>query len=240
MSASVLVLQHAAAESPGIIEEVLRARGVPIDVVHTQDGAPVPESIRGRLGLVVMGGPMGVYEQPCRPHLAAEIRLIRCALEAEIPTLGICLGSQLLAAALGAHVEPATREIGWYPVHLAEAAAKDPLWSGVESPFTPLHWHGDAFELPPGAIPLASSERTDCQAFAYRERAYGFLFHLEVTESMVRAMAGAFPDELASAGVDPEDLVSRAVLAIPAARTIANRVFGRWADLLAPKGHAVP
>ncbi|HEU5310226.1 MAG TPA: type 1 glutamine amidotransferase, partial [Candidatus Eisenbacteria bacterium] len=162
MSGSVLVLQHVAPETPGLIADVLRARGVSIEMVHTHAGEPVPESIAGQLGLVVMGGPMGVYEQAEHPHLAQEIRLIQTAIEGGLPILGVCLGSQLLAASLGARVAPGTKEIGWLPVELTEDAARDPLWQGIQSPFTPFHWHGDEFELPAGARPLACSKATAC------------------------------------------------------------------------------
>jgi GMP synthase (glutamine-hydrolysing) len=232
MSASVLVIQHAAPETPGILGDVLRGRRIPIEVVHTHEGAAVPGSVAGRRGLVVMGGPMGVYEQSIHPHLGDEIRLIRAALDAEIPVFGVCLGSQLLAAALGARVAPATREIGWFPVELTGAAAGDSLWNGIETPFTPFHWHGDAFDLPPGAVHLARSERTPLQAFSFGGRAYGTLFHLEVQEPMVRAMAAAFDGELASSGVDRDVMIAGAGVAVRALRRTADTVFGRWADLL--------
>ena len=203
-----------------------------MEVVHTHAGEPVPGSVGGHRGLVVMGGPMGVYEEAAHPHLSEEIRLIRSALEAGIPILGVCLGSQLLAAALGASVRPGVREIGWHPVDLSDSATSDPLWRRIESPFTPFHWHGDVFELPANSRRLAGSERTACQAFSYRERAYGFLFHLEVDEGMVRAMADAFAGELASAGVDRDQLLAEAARAVPAMRATAGTVFGRWADLL--------
>lgn len=232
MTGSVLVVQHVDPETPGILTEILEERGIAIDTIRTYRGERVPESASGRSGLVVMGGPMGVYEEPRYPHLGAEIRLLRSALEEGLPVLGICLGSQLLAAALGARVAPGTREIGWFPVALSPEAASDRLWSGIESPFTPFHWHGDAFDLPSGCVALARSERTAFQAFAYREQAYGFLFHLEVTEPMVRAMTGAFPEELAAAGGDRDELLRGAAGALPAIREIATTVLGRWADRL--------
>jgi GMP synthase (glutamine-hydrolysing) len=232
MSASVLVLQHAAPEHPGAIGAALRARGVPVEVVHTHAGEEVPASIEGRQGLVVMGGPMGVYEEASYPHLTAEIRLIRAALESGIPVLGVCLGSQLLAASLGARVAPGNREIGWYPIELSEHAGRGPLWAGIESPLTPFHWHGDAFELPDGALPLARSERTACQAFSFGGRAHGFLFHLEVDARMVREMTEAFARELEDTGVDRDELLAQAARFLPALRETADVVFGRWADLL--------
>jgi GMP synthase (glutamine-hydrolysing) len=232
VSRPVLVLQHADPESPGILAETLRERGFRLHVVRTYRDEPVPDSASGWSGLVVMGGPMGVYEEARFPHLGAEIRLLRSALDEGLSILGVCLGSQLLAAALGARVAPGARELGWFPVALSPEATHDPLWSGVQSPFTPFHWHGDAFDLPDGCVPLARSERTACQAFTYREQAYGFLFHLEVTKPMVRAMTGAFPEELAMAGVDRDGLLREAARALPAIGGVATTVFGRWADRL--------
>jgi GMP synthase-like glutamine amidotransferase len=224
------VLQHVAPEGPGTIEVALRDRNISIDVVHIHTGEPVPGSVAPWKGLVVMGGPMGVYEEATYPHLRAEIRLIRAALREGLPILGVCLGSQLLAAALGARVAPGTREIGFYPVELSPEASRDPLWAGVASPFTPFHWHGDAFDVPPGCVGLARSERTACQAFSHGEHSYGLLFHLEVTEPMVRAMTDAFAGELASAGVDRDLLHGQAFRELPSTRGIAATVFGRWAD----------
>lgn len=101
---------------------------------------------------------MGVYEQDRYPFLSEEIRLIETALKQEKPLLGVCLGSQLLAAALGVKVTKGRKkEIGWHPVNLTDAATTDPLWGGVKSPFVAYHWHGDTFELPRAAVSLASS-----------------------------------------------------------------------------------
>ncbi|HET9251321.1 MAG TPA: type 1 glutamine amidotransferase [Candidatus Eisenbacteria bacterium] len=232
MNGSVLVLQHVAPETPGLIADALRARGVPFETVHTHAGDPVPRSASGLRGLVVMGGPMGVYEQETHPHLAEEIELIRSALASGLPILGVCLGSQLLAAALGARVTPGTKEIGWLPVELTEDAAQDALWRGVRSPITPFHWHGDAFELPAGARRLARSEVTSCQAFSYGDQAYGLLFHLEVSAAMVHAMARAFGHELEAAGVDGEAILCQTLRAVSDIRETAALVLGRWADLL--------
>lgn len=175
---------------------------------------------------------MGVYEQAANPHLTDEIRLIRTALDLGLPILGVCLGSQLLAATLGARVAPATKEIGWFPIELTEEAAQDPLWRGIRSPLTPFHWHGDAFELPEGARPLARSKATPCQAFSHGDRAYGFLFHLEVSAAMVHAMTRAFGRELEAAGVDREALLDQARRSVPEVRETGALVFSRWANLL--------
>ncbi len=181
------MLQHAAPEGPAAVGHALQRRGVGMKTIRIDQGAAVPRSMDGAAGLVVMGGPMGVYEADRYPHLPAELRLIEAALEAELPILGVCLGSQLLAAALGARVYPSGRkEIGWHEVRLRDAARKDPVWGGVDDRFVGFHWHGDIFDLPKGAAPLAGSALTKEQAFRAGDRAYGILFHLEVGESEIR------------------------------------------------------
>src|SRR4029453_12808101 len=130
------------------------------------------------------------------PHLRHELRLIETALRHNVPILGICLGSQLLAATLGARVYPGQqKEIGWYPITLKDNASQDRLWHEIDCRFTALHWHGDVFDLPPGAVSLASSALTEHQAFRYGDRAYGLLFHLEVTPSQLQEMVQTFQGE---------------------------------------------
>jgi GMP synthase (glutamine-hydrolysing) len=120
---------------------------------------------------------MGVYDAPRYPFLSAEMRLIEDALRRDKAVLGVCLGSQLLAAALGAQVvKGRQKEIGWHPVNLSPDAVSDPVWYQVAPSFMALHWHGDVFNLPAGAISLASSALTEYQAFRYGRSTYGFLF----------------------------------------------------------------
>jgi GMP synthase (glutamine-hydrolysing) len=227
-------LQHAQAETPGLIAEVLRAAGIGMRPVETFRPQPVPAALDDAAGLVVMGGPMGVYEQARYPFLADEMRLIEQALRADKPVLGVCLGSQLLAAVLGSPVNPGRRkEIGWHRVTLTPAAAADPLWVGVPSSFTGYHWHGDAFELPRGATGLAASELTACQAFRHGRSAYGLLFHLEVTESIIAAMVAAFADECVAAGVDGAEISRRMPQHLPPLQAIGRTVFARWAGMVA-------
>ena len=138
-----------------------------------------------------------------------------------------------MAAALGAPVtKGARKEIGWYPVRLAAAAAEDRLWSGAPREFMALHWHGDVFELPSGAIKLASSELTSHQAFRYGKFAYGLLFHLEMTAAMIEDLAAAFGDELREAGGEPSGLAAQSAIHCDKAEEIGASVFGRWARLV--------
>src|SRR5215470_14553938 len=220
-SREVLVLQHVACEPPALIADALRRCGLDVRIVRIDTGEPVPPTLAAARGLVVMGGPMGVYEVDRYPHLRDELRLIEDALQRDCPVLGICLGSQLLAAALGARVYPGGyKEIGSYPVTLTDAAATDALLRDAPRRFTALIWHGDVFDLPAGAVPLASSELTERQAFRYGADSYGLLFHLEVSAAQLEAMSAAFADEIAAAGVPAEALIDGAAMHLSSLQTI--------------------
>lgn len=228
----VIVLQHVACETLGIITEVLAERRVEARYVRTFAGETVPPTMDGATGLIVMGGPMGVYETDRFPHLEDEMRLIRHATDAGKPVLGVCLGSQLIAAALGARVYPGPqKEIGWYEIRLSEAGATDPLLVGVPSSFTGFVWHGDVFDLPKGATSLASTALTACQAFRYNANVYGILFHMEVTAAIIDGMLATFSDELSQARIDAAPIRDVASKLEPLQR-IGKSVFTRWADLL--------
>ena len=216
---TVCVLQHDMSEPPGAIVDALRAAGYTLEIVKTFEGGPVPVDPGGAGGLIAMGGPMSVYEE---------------ALGAGKPVLGVCLGSQLLAAVLGATVRRGKRkEIGWYPIRLSHAGCRDILFSDVESSFVAFHWHGDIFDLPRGCTGLASSEATPCQAFRHGTLAYGLLFHAEVTRPIVAAMIHSFAEELAESGVRGTDILRESETYLPSLGAVASAVFGKWAMLIA-------
>ncbi len=183
------ILQHAAWEGPGTIAEVMAARGIASRIYRMDRGAAAPGA-EEMDGLVVMGGPMGVYEAEWHPHLKAEVALLGRMVAARRPVLGVCLGAQLLAAALGATVErgPAL-EIGAGEAELTEAGRTDAVLGGdgVGATLPVVHWHQDTFALPAGAVRLASSAMYREQAFRYGERVYGLQFHLEVNDTLARA-----------------------------------------------------
>lgn len=233
---SVCVIQHVAAEPPGLIAEVLKSKGIALDYVRPFKGDMMPTRLDDYAGLVVMGGPMGVYEQDQFPFLRREIRLIQDAVSRQRPVLGVCLGSQLLAAALDAPVARGHRkEIGWHDVTLSRAAARDKLLHDLPEAFTAFHWHGDIFELPAKAASLAWSNLTEHQAFCFGESAYGFLFHLEVTEPLVKRMTRLFRGELIEAGVSGENVLKGVAKYLPHLQNIGCEVFNRWAALV--NGH---
>jgi GMP synthase-like glutamine amidotransferase len=226
----VLVLQHVAVEGPGRIAAALDRAGRATRIARLDLGEPVPVGPAGLEGLVVMGGPMGVGDADEHPHLRGEMDLLADCVDVGLPVLGICLGSQLLAAALGAEVRPAGGiELGWLPVQLLPAAADDPLLGPLPDPFPALHWHGDVLDLPPGAVPLARSERTAVQAFRVGRAAYGLLFHLEAEPAQVAAMAEAFPPDVVAAGLTPGALLGSAPEVVG---PLADALFDRWVALL--------
>lgn len=189
-------------------------------------------------GLIVMGGPMGVYEQDRYPFLKRELSFIRKAMEADKPVLGICLGSQLIAHALGARVYPnAKKEIGWYRVHLTSEGKKDPLMKGANAPWV-FQWHGDTFDLPRGARRLASSTLCKNQAFRYGDNVYALQYHLEVDGPMIREWLDQPGAEMELAAVDPgtrEKMTSALRLRLPALRPLAQRFFSGFADQVATR-----
>jgi GMP synthase-like glutamine amidotransferase len=197
MSKPVLYIQPVGCEGPALIEET-RPKNTLAQVCRPVIGHPIPKRAEDFAAIVALGGPMGVYETEQHPWMRNLIDLLRDAIAAGVPTLGICLGSQALAAAAGADVRPTGyQEIGWYPITLQPAAKVDPLMGGLPSPLEVFHWHGDRWELPEGAVLLASSEKCDHQAFRIGEKAYGFQFHMEITPETPPIWAEAYNDELA-------------------------------------------
>ncbi len=186
--ALVLVIQHVPYERLGTFETVFKKAGCLLRVLNAADPKAAWPSAQAIDGLVVMGGPQNVYEQVRYPFLTKEITLLRETLEAARPILGVCLGAQLLAAALGAKVvKNSQKEIGWYSLMREPDADGDPMFQLFGQTETVFQWHGDTFALPKGAVRLASSPLCQEQAFRYGDRAYGLQFHVEVTEAMIRA-----------------------------------------------------
>jgi len=196
---SVVVIQHVLHEGPGTFELPLKRAGCSLQTLKADDPRAAWPTLSTIQGLLVMGGPQSVYEHAMYPFLKKEIAFLREALERELPILGVCLGAQLLAAALGAKVtKNPQKEIGWYPLMRESAADDDPMMAPFGQTETVFQWHGDAFALPNGAVQLASSPLCDQQAFRYGARAWGLQFHVEVTESMIRAWIRANAQELST------------------------------------------
>jgi GMP synthase (glutamine-hydrolysing) len=224
----VLAFRHVPFESLGLIEPALESRGIGFDYADLyQAGATLPDTSRYD-GLIFLGGPMSANDP--LPHLRTEMGVIERAVTAGTPVLGVCLGAQLIAGALGARVyRNAQPEIGWFDIHLAKGAAGDPVFTGLQQPETVFHWHSDTFDLPAGAQLLARSDRTERQAFRFGRAVYGLQFHLEVTPQMI--VDWCVQDEncgdMRELGEPPDPQFNRARL-----NEAARLVFGQWCDLL--------
>ena len=182
---SVLAIRHVHFEGLGLLGDVLAEDGYQVDYVDAGvDDLAALDPLQADL-LVVLGGPIGAYEQYLYPFLNDELRILKARLAAGRPTLGICLGAQLMATALGARVYPAPRkEIGWAPLILTDAGRSSML-RHVDGGVPVLHWHGDTFDLPEGATLLASTKVCANQAFSWGPAALGLQFHLEVVLSEI-------------------------------------------------------
>jgi GMP synthase-like glutamine amidotransferase len=234
----LLVLQHIACEHPGVFSEVMEERGVEAVAVELDEGEPLPDW-RDYDAVLAMGGPMGAGDESEHPWLAAEKRLVGEVAAAGRPFLGVCLGVQLLAAALGARVYAAPEpEVGLLEVELTPEGRADPLFAGVAEPLVSLQWHGDTFDLPGAAVRLASSPLAPNQAFRAGDRAYGIQFHLEVTGEMARQWGEipAYRESLAATLGERDgaafiaDVDRRAAELHPPAR----RLFENWLELAKP------
>jgi GMP synthase (glutamine-hydrolysing) len=230
----VLTVEHVACEGPGLVAQALGAQDIELAVTRTYRGDAIPRDLDGASGLLVMGGPMGVYEADRYPHLRDELKLIERAMAAGAPVLGICLGSQLVARALGAEVRKGARkEIGWHTVALTQDALVDPLFKGLESSFVAFHWHGDVFDLPRTSTRLAGSDMTNVQGFRHGTQVYGLLFHMEVTREILEGMTKAGGDDLAEVGMPPNAILAGADEHLSSLSERAGRVFAGWADQVA-------
>jgi GMP synthase-like glutamine amidotransferase len=232
----VAIFRHFASEGPGHFATFLDRHAIPWRLFKVDAGDAVPQDPGAFSGLVFMGGPMSVNDD--LPWIPRALRLIRTAVERDVPVLGHCLGGQLIAKALGGRVgKNAVKEIGWGEVKVADTPLAR-AWFGERGDFLAFHWHGETFSLPPGAERLLSSAHCQNQAYVLGGRHLGMQCHVEMTADMVRVWcrdgAGEIAASAASPGVQSGDaMLEHLEQRTGALNAVADGVYGRWIEGLA-------
>jgi GMP synthase-like glutamine amidotransferase len=235
------VLQHVEFEGPAAVADWAAQRRCSLSLFHLYRDTTLP-SLSDFDMLTVMGGPMSANDEVRFGWLGPEIALVREAITAEKTVLGICLGAQIIAKALGARVYSGSgKEIGWFPVR---RTGSHPLVDGLPDTFTPFHWHGDTFDLPCDATLLAESKITKTQAFAVGQRVLGLQFHMEATEESVRALLKGAAHEIGHGVFEqPPAAILASLDQCAILRPLLDTVLGRLTGFAAeprPLGAIVP
>jgi GMP synthase (glutamine-hydrolysing) len=227
----VLVVQNAEREGLGLLAAPLAEAGVEARVVQAWAGEPVPRAPEGFDGVVVMGGPPSAYDLASGPWMADAMGLLR-ASHGRVPVLGVCLGAQLAAHALGGRARPgeAGPEVGFHELTWAPEAAHDPVLAGL--PARALQLHHDTFAPPPGAVTLASSRLYAQQAFRLGRATYGVQFHVDFGAAQLAAILEGERKDLEAAGVRVDDVLAEARRREPETQRAARRLAEGWARLL--------
>jgi GMP synthase (glutamine-hydrolysing) len=215
----------------GLLGRSVRARGLPIVSAHAWEHDLDGLRPGDFGGIAPLGGSMQAWDEDALPYLRRQREFLREAVEEGVPVLGICLGGQLLARALGADVRPAQRlEAGWLTIEATPEAAGDALLAHLSAPVGVYQWHTDVFDLPAGAIRLARSEQSENQAFRYGERAWGLQFHPEVDAPLFAGWMQNYPDAPARAGIDRAELEAAIAAGSP---EFTDALFGAFCSVCA-------
>ena len=231
----ILVFQHVPYEPLGTLDPLLKAAGFRIRYVNFGRSPESRPTLDKYAALIILGGPMNSDQIDTYPNLITEVEIIREAVSRNMSILGICLGAQLLAKALGGMVSRnETREIGWYDVDLTDDGVADPVLGLFANRQQVFQWHEDGISLPPGAVHLARSEASPVQAFRYGEHAYGFQFHLEVNESLISRWLSV-PDnqdmlDAERSSVDSQQIREQTSRSIADLENLSERTFSRWVE----------
>lgn len=243
----ILVFQHVPFEPLGTLDPLLKEAGFRIRYVNFGRDPQVRPSLDKYAALIVLGGPMNSDQIDTYPNLITEVEILREAVARDMSVLGICLGAQLLAKALGGSVRRnAVREIGWYDVELTDAGVADPVLTTFARRQRVFQWHEDGIELPAGTVHLASSPASNVQAFRYGEHAYGFQFHLEANGPLIDRWLAVEDHQavldMEQDNIDPEAIRQQTTESIDAMQDLSRQTFSRWVERfeLAPRRRRLP
>lgn len=236
----LLVLEHSVSDTLGTLRDVLLGNAHALRICRLHRGERLPEDLDDIDGIIALGGPGSAND--ASPTTRRELELIRTAHAMGLPLLGICLGSQLFAKALGGEVAPmaAGPEVGWHSVRLNAIGREDPLFAGIAWESMQFHWHHEEVTtLPTSARLLASSAACRVQAWVLGLRTYGIQFHPELDESTVHRMIREGAHDLSGARIDggridPNTLVAGTHTHLPTMQRLAQRIFEQWALFVAP------
>lgn len=228
MTRKILSIQNISCETLGTLEDFLESDGYVLDKVLAPED-PIPQSAIEFSAIILLGGPMSVYEGI--PYLTKEQFLIRDAYRRNIPVLGVCLGSQLIAGALGGTVfRGAKKEIGWYVVKITDKGLAN-LFKGFEQKeLGVFQWHGDTYTLPRNAVVLAYSDLYP-QAFKIGS-AYGLQFHLEVTADMIKVWTNEYREEIEREGIELEKIIARNSDEIEELNKKCSLIWSNFSDII--------
>jgi GMP synthase (glutamine-hydrolysing) len=233
MKCKALIIENAAGEGPGILSNILLKRGWVFQTVKLHMGKSIPSNWRSFNLLIIMGGPMNVYEEDQYPFLTKETDVIGEALNRGLPILGFCLGSQLMAKACGTKVSKGhIKEIGWYPVLLTEDGRKDLLLSKYPKKIYVFQWHGDTFQIPERGICLIKSDEYPNQAMRIGNMSYGFQFHFEITLGMIKDWLKSGIEEIRELNVAGlhEKILEDTSYYLPNVHAVAKRFLNNYLD----------
>lgn len=226
-----LIIQNDANEGAGLLMTLIKQRCLAARVYYGWEADYKKLNINDYCALVVLGGAQGVYEVDKYVYLQDEIALTRKFIDGDKPIIGLCLGAQILATALGGTVSPnQQKEIGWHDIELTEEATQDDLMLMHPKLAKAFHFHGDFFTLPAGCVNLAKSELTESQLFRYRDNVYGFQFHAEIDEELVEIMCRTNADYMQSNGYDADDVIKQSEAELTGYQLRCSFMLNKWLD----------
>ncbi|MFI1829314.1 type 1 glutamine amidotransferase [Streptomyces sp. NPDC020412] len=235
----ILTIQHEDGTGPGLVGEAFKESGLALHTVHPWAGESVPTTLAGHAGLLVLGGAANCEDESAAPWLPAVRALVHRAVDGEVPLLGICLGGQIVAHALGGRVVRRDRgpEVGTVPLRRLPAVEDDPVFRAVPDGAPAAQWHWDEIgDLPPGAVPLLGGDDCPHQAFRFGSRAWGVQFHPEVLGDDVAGWSTSDGPAVVRAGGDPDAAVASVRAAEPELRATWSRAARAWADVVHATG----